>query len=86
MGWGLSVSVSQKAILKENNRLFSIQPKIPEMSNATDHFGLVRPEYSGPVLRLVLFDRSGSLSVSVGPKCPSPKNCCPQYRCFVSCL
>ena len=30
----------------------SIQPKIPEIlvgsSNGTDHFGLVRPEYSGP--------------------------------------
>ena len=55
----------------------SIQPKIPVISvgtsNGTDHFSLVRPEYSGPPLKVV------HLSRSVGPKCP-------QYRCFVSCL
>ena len=28
-------------------------------SNGTDHFGLVRPEYSGSALKVVLFDRSG---------------------------
>ena len=43
--------------------LLSIQPKIPVIpvatSNETDHFGLVRPEYSGPALKVVLFDRSG---------------------------
>ena len=69
-GWALSVSVSQKTILKENNRPLSIQPKIPEISNATDHVGLVRPENLGPALKVVLFDRSGYLSV--GPKCFSP--------------
>ena len=41
----------------------SIQPKIPVISvatsNGTDHFGLVRPEYSGSALKVVLFDRSG---------------------------
>ena len=41
----------------------SIQPKIPEISvgtpNGTDHFGLVRPEYLGPALKVVHFDRSG---------------------------
>ena len=41
----------------------SIQPKISVISvgtsNGTDHFGLVRPEYSGPALKVVLFDRSG---------------------------
>ena len=41
----------------------SIQPKIPEISvgtsNGTDKFGLVRPEYSGPALKAVHFDRSG---------------------------
>ena len=41
----------------------SIQPKIPEVSvgtpNGMDHFGLVRPEYSGPALKVVHFDRSG---------------------------
>ena len=41
----------------------SIQPKIPEISvgtsNGTDYFGLVRPEYSGPALNVVHFDRSG---------------------------
>ena len=41
----------------------SIQPKIPVISvgtsNGTDHFGLVPPEYSGPALKVVLFDRSG---------------------------
>ena len=42
---------------------FSIQPKIPDIlvgtSNGTDPFGLVRPEYSGSALKVVLFDRSG---------------------------
>ena len=41
----------------------SIQPKIPVISvatsNGTDYFGLVRPEYSGSALKVVLFDRSG---------------------------
>ena len=41
----------------------SIQPQIPEISvgtsNGTDHFGLVRPEYSGPALKVVHFDRTG---------------------------
>ena len=41
----------------------SIQPKIPEISvgssNGTDHFGLVRPEYSGAALKVVHSDRSG---------------------------
>ena len=60
-GWGLYFSVSQKTIWKENNRPLSIQPKIPEISNATDHVGLVRPENSGPALKMVLFDRSGYL-------------------------
>ena len=41
----------------------SIQPKSQEISvgssNGTDHLGLVRPEYSGPVLKVVHCDRSG---------------------------
>ena len=41
----------------------SIQPKIQDIlvgtSNGTDHFGLVRPEYSGPALKVVHCDRSG---------------------------
>ena len=44
--------------------VLSIQPKIPVISvgtsNGTDHFGLVRPEYSGPTLKVV------------GPKCSFP--------------
>ena len=51
-------------------RALSIQPKIPDISvgtsNGTDHFGLVRPEFSGPALKVVHFDRS------VGPNCPFP--------------
>ena len=47
----------------QNSRALCIQPKIPGISvgtsNGTDHFGLVRPEYSGPALKVVLFDRSG---------------------------
>ena len=43
-----------------------IQPKIPGISagtsNGLDHFGLVRPEYSGPALKVVHFDRSGHFS------------------------
>ena len=54
----------------------SIQPKLLEISvgtsNGTDHFGLVRPEYSGPALKVVHFDRSGHFGRSVGPKCPFP--------------
>ena len=41
----------------------SIQPKISVIlvatSNRTDHFGLVRLEYSGSALKVTLFDRSG---------------------------
>ena len=44
-------------------RALSIQPKSPEISvdssNGTDHFGLVRPEYSGPALKVFHCDRSG---------------------------
>ena len=46
-----------------NRGALSVQPKIPEISvgssNGTDHFGLVRPEYSGPALKMVHCDRSG---------------------------
>ena len=46
----------------------SIQPKIPLISvgtsNGTEHFGLVRPEYSGLALKVVHFDRSGYLGRS----------------------
>ena len=42
----------------------SIQPKIPEISvgksNEADQFGLVRPEYSRPAVKVVHFDRSGN--------------------------
>ena len=41
----------------------SIQPQTPEVSvgisNRTEHFGLVRSEYSGPGLKVVHFDQSG---------------------------
>ena len=44
-------------------RALSIQPQIPDISvgtsNGTDHFGLVRPEFSGQALKVVHFDRSG---------------------------
>jgi len=33
-------------------------------SNGTDRFGLFRPEYSGPALKVVHFDRSGYLGWS----------------------
>ena len=46
-------------------------PKIPEIFvgtwNGTDHFGLVRPEYSGPALKVVHFDRSGHFGRSNFP-------------------
>ena len=46
-----------------NKGALSIQPKIPKISvgssDGTDHFGLVRPEYSGPALKVVHSDRSG---------------------------
>ena len=50
---------------------FSIQPKVPEILvgtlyikiNGMDHFGLVWAEYSGPALKVVLFDQSGYLGL-----------------------
>ena len=46
----------------------SIQSKIPVISvgtsNGTNHFGLVRPEYSGLALKVVHIDRSGHFSWS----------------------
>jgi len=46
----------------------SIQPKIPVISvgtsNGTDHFGLVRPKYSRPALKVVHFDWSAHLGRS----------------------
>ena len=38
-------------------------------SNGTDHFGLFRPEYSGPAFKMVPFDRSGHFGRS---KCTFP--------------
>ena len=50
-------------VSKKSIRAFSIQTEIPEISvgtsNGTDHFSLVRPEYSGLALKVVHFDRSG---------------------------
>ena len=47
---------------------FPFNTKFPEISvgksNGTDHFGLVRPEYSRPALKVVHFDRSGYLGRS----------------------
>ena len=44
-------------------RALSTQLQIPKISvgisNGTDHFGLVRPEYSGPALKVADFERSG---------------------------
>ena len=52
----------------------SIPPKIPEVlvgtSNGTDHFSLLRLEYSGPALKVVHFHWSGHFGRSVGQKCP----------------
>ena len=46
-----------------NSGALCIQPKIPEISvgtsKGTDHFGLVRPEYSRLALKEIHFDRSG---------------------------
>ena len=59
-----------------NTGALSIQPKIPEISfstsTATDNFGLVRPEYSGPAVKVVHSDQFGHFGRSVGPKCPFP--------------
>ena len=57
----------------------SIQPKILEISfgtpNRTDHFGLVRSDYSGPALMHVDHcDRSSHFGPSVGPKCSFPSD------------
>ena len=50
-------------------RRFSFSPKFRKFryvkaSNGTDHFGLVRPEYLGPALKVAHFDRSGYLGRS----------------------
>ena len=42
----------------------------------TINFGLVLPEYSGPIVSVGRTE----ISLSIG------QNCCPQYRSFVSCL
>ena len=60
-----------------------------QKSNGTDHFGSVRPEYLGPALKVVHFDRSGHLGGEVGRTEMSLsiwQNCCPQNRSFESCL
>ena len=65
--------MQQSALWKDNcqplPRALSIQPKIPVISvatsNGTDHFGLVRPEYSESALKVWSF-------WSVGPKCSFP--------------
>ena len=48
---------------------FPFNPKFREISggtsNGTNHFGLVRPGYSGPALKVVNFDRSGRLDRNV---------------------
>ena len=66
----------------------SVQLEIPEISAGTsigtDHFGLIRPEYSGPALKVF-----HGLVISVGrPEITRSicQNCCPQYRSFVSCV
>ena len=61
--------------VRENQvRALSIPPKIPEVlvgtSNGTDHFSLLRLEYSGPALKVVHFHWSDHFGQSVGPKCP----------------
>ena len=64
---------SPNVCTSQSSWALSIQPKIPEKSvgtsNGTDHFGLVRPEYSGPALNVVHFDRSGHFG---RPECPFP--------------
>ena len=60
--------IIKRASNKDERRLvffwaLSIQPKTPVIlvgtSKGTCHFGLVRPEYSGPALKEIHFDRSG---------------------------
>ena len=50
---------------KKRGAGLSIQVKMPGISvgtsDGTNHFGLVRQEYSGPALKVVDFDRSGHL-------------------------
>ena len=62
-GWPLNGGSSEVSITTFKAGALSIQPKIPvtsvATSNGTDHFGLVRPEYSGSALKVVPFDRSG---------------------------
>ena len=73
-----------------NSRVLSIQPKILPISvgisNGTDRLGLVRPEYSGPALKVVHCDRSGNFGQLVRNIPFHLTNCCPQYRSFVSWL
>ena len=51
-------------------------------SIGTDHFGLIRPEYSGPALKVLHFDRSGYLVGRPEITRSICQNCFPQYRCF----
>ena len=68
-----------------------MQPENPEISvstsNGTNHFGLVRLEYSGPALKVVHSDQSSHFSWSDwNVPFHLTKLCLPQYRSFVSCL
>ena len=58
-----SIQPKFRPVRPEKEGALSIQPKSPEISfgssNGTYHFGLVRPEYSGPALKVVHCDRSG---------------------------
>ena len=76
--------------MRQRSGAVSIQPKIPKIlvgsTNGTDHFGLGRPEYSGPSLKVTTVT---GLAISVGRTEMSLsvcQNCCPQYRSIVSCL
>ena len=68
MSWFPSIfqQLAGKFLNTEKEGPFSIQPKIREIlvgiSNGTDSFGLLWLAYSGPALKVVLFDRSGHFS------------------------
>ena len=62
--------------MRQRSGAVSIQPKIPKIlvgsTNGTDHFGLGRPEYSGPALKVIHSDRSGHFGRSDRQKCTFP--------------
>ena len=69
--------------------MLSIQPQIPEISvryisNGTDYFESVRPEYFGPPLKVVHFDRPCPFDKIIFPSTALLYPACKNNVCLIS--